>query len=87
MEFYCADQPGWHFNLKTFLGIVYMNKKCPAIGDKQNKLWPYFMKEHLQSLDIRLLKFIYWHMKMPTSYYLAKKKKLQNSIYSVAPIS
>lgn len=32
------------------------------------------MKEQLWPLDIRLLKFIYQHMKMPTIYYLVKKK-------------
>lgn len=48
--------------------------KCPAIGDKQNKWWSIFMKEHLWSLDIRLLKFMRWHMKMPTIYHLVKKK-------------
>lgn len=50
MKFDLGDQPRWHFNLEISLGIVYINKKeylsCPTIGDKQNKLWHIFVKEH-----------------------------------------
>lgn len=50
MKFDRGNQQRWYFNLEISLGILYINKKgyfkCPIIGDKQNKLWHIFVKEH-----------------------------------------